>query len=126
MCSLRIPNCPHGFEWIQNFDNISCFKTFGQTVTFFESSIESGTVREINSFWINENECSKLGSRLAVIESTSDFHNISPWLHSKHGSINSYMLGMKINAYSSPMVSYTSTNRSVVIKTICFYRVIFL
>ena len=123
MCSLRLPNCPQGFHWIQTFDAISCFKTFGKRVTFYEQNTESSTIREIDSFWTYENECSKFGSRLAVIESMTDVYNIAPWLYSQHSFNNGYILGMKINSYfTSSNVSFTSTNRSDVNRTISFYQ----
>ena len=112
MCSLRLPNCPPGFEWIKNFDDISCFKAPGKRVAFYEENTQS----EIDSFWTYENECSKLGSRLAVIESMSDFTNLGPWLSAQHGT-SAYCLGMKVNSFfTASMVSYTSTNRSVAIR----------
>ena len=95
MCSLRIPNCPRGFEWVQNFDNSSCFSAPQEQVALIEQ-IDS-TVKMTYSFWTYEHECSKFGARLAVLNSDKEQQNLQQWLRPKLNYGNYYFaLGMKI------------------------------
>ena len=94
MCSLRIPNCPIHFEWIQTFDNSSCFSAPQGEVALIEPTDSS--VKKTLSFWIFEHECSKFGARLAVLNSQIEQNNLHQWLMSKvNYGVYYFALGMK-------------------------------
>ena len=94
MCSLRIPNCPIHFEWIQTFDNSSCFSAPQGEVALIEPTDSS--VKKTLSFWIFEHECSKFGARLAVLNSQTEQNDLHQWLMSKvKYDVYYFALGMK-------------------------------
>ena len=97
MCSLRIPNCPRHFEWVQAFDNSSCFLAPQGEASLIEPTEEQTTsVKQTYSFWIMEHECSKFGARQAVLNNEIEQSNLHQWLMSKMSYGNYYFsLGMK-------------------------------
>ena len=110
MCSLRIPNCPAGFEWVQSFDSSSCFfAPLDQEVSLVKTI--GATVYNYYSFWTFEQECSKFGARQANVHNDSERHQLEQWLQPKlQTQYTDVFLGMKVVYHSSPGSTFAHTN----------------